>query len=76
MTARTLPLEQWDVARELRRRILHGFAEEGVVIPFPHVTVYWGTGQKPLVDASGGGATPVPGHGQDELRDQVTRRRG
>jgi len=76
MIAKTLPLKQWDVARELRRRILHRFAEEGIAIPFPHVTVYWGTGQKPFADASGSEAAPAPGRGQDELRDQVTQTRG
>jgi small-conductance mechanosensitive channel len=74
MISGTRPLERLAVARELRRRILHRFVEEGVAIPFPHVTVYWGTGQKPFVDAAG--TAPAPGRGQDELRDQVTRTRG
>lgn len=74
MIAKTLPLEEWDVARALRRSILHRFVEEGIATPFPHVTVYWGTGQKPFVDAAG--TAPAPGRGQDELRDQVTRTRG
>ena len=30
---KTLPLRQWDVARELRRRIVHAFAEQGIVVP-------------------------------------------
>ncbi|MFS8636746.1 MAG: hypothetical protein FWJ74_01595 [Gemmatimonadota bacterium] len=60
MISGTRPLERLAVARELRRRILHRFVEEGVAIPFPHVTVYWGTGQKPFMDASGGGAALFP----------------
>ncbi|MDX1624243.1 MAG: mechanosensitive ion channel family protein [Gemmatimonadota bacterium] len=40
MMAKTLPLKQWDLARELRRRIKHRFDEEGIVIPFPQRTVW------------------------------------
>ena len=45
--AKTLPLKQWDVARELRRRIKLRFDEEGIEIPFPHQTVYWREGAAP-----------------------------
>jgi moderate conductance mechanosensitive channel len=45
--AKTLPLKQWDVARELRRRIKLRFDEEGIEIPFPHQTVYWREGSAP-----------------------------
>jgi moderate conductance mechanosensitive channel len=45
--AKTLPLKQWDVARELRRRIKKRFDAEGIEIPFPHTTFYWGEGQLP-----------------------------
>ena len=47
MTAKTLPLKQWDVARELRRLIKKRFDQEGIEIPFPHLTFYWGDGQMP-----------------------------
>jgi moderate conductance mechanosensitive channel len=46
--AKTLPLKQWDVARELRRRIKNRFDREGIEIPFPHTTLYWGEGQMPV----------------------------
>lgn len=39
LLARTLPLKQWDVARELRRRIKVRFDQEGVQIPYPHRVV-------------------------------------
>jgi moderate conductance mechanosensitive channel len=50
--AKTLPLKQWDVARELRRRIKQRFDREGIEIPFPHVTFYWGDGQAPVAAGS------------------------
>ena len=50
VTIKTLPQEQFGVSRELRRRIKNRFDEEGVEIPFPHRTFYWGEGQMP--DAS------------------------
>jgi small conductance mechanosensitive channel len=40
MMAKTLPLKQWDVARELRRRIKHRFDAEGIEMPFPQRTVW------------------------------------
>jgi small conductance mechanosensitive channel len=47
LAVRTLPQQQFDVARELRRRIKNRFDAEGIEIPFPHVTMYWGQGQQP-----------------------------
>lgn len=51
---KTLPREQWTVGREFRRRIKRRFDAEGIEIPFPHVTFYWGEGQLPplLAEAS------------------------
>lgn len=37
---KTQPLKQWDVKRELLRRIKKAFDERGIEIPFPHRTVY------------------------------------
>ena len=47
VTAKTLPEKQWDVGRELRRRIKKRFDAEAISIPYPHVTLYWGQGQQP-----------------------------
>ena len=44
----TLPLRQWDVAGEFRRRLKRRFDEVGIEIPFPHMTVYWGEDQPPM----------------------------
>ena len=37
---RTAPAKQWEVARELRRRILVAFREAGIEIPFPQQVVH------------------------------------
>lgn len=42
---KTIPLKQWDVGRQYRRRIKNRFDAEGIEIPFPHRTMYWGAGQ-------------------------------
>jgi small conductance mechanosensitive channel len=42
---KTLPIKQWEVAREYRRRLKNRFDELGIEIPFPHRTLYWGSGQ-------------------------------
>ena len=47
MRITTEPIKQWSVARELRRRIKKRFDAEGIEIPFPHQTIYWGEDQKP-----------------------------
>jgi len=39
---KTLPIKQWDVAREFRRRVKKTFDEKGIEIPFPHRTIYMG----------------------------------
>jgi moderate conductance mechanosensitive channel len=53
MNAKTLPLKQFPVARELRRRIKNRFDAEGIEIPFPHVSFYWGEGQRPAALPAG-----------------------
>jgi moderate conductance mechanosensitive channel len=39
----TLPIKQWEVSREFKRRLKNRFDEMGIEIPFPHHTLYWGT---------------------------------
>ena len=43
---KTLPIKQWEVMREFRRRLKNRFDELGIEIPFPHRTLYWGAGNK------------------------------
>jgi len=44
MFFKTVPIKQWDVAREFRKRVKKAFDEHGIEIPFPHRTVYMGEG--------------------------------
>jgi hypothetical protein len=39
---KTVPIKQWRVDRELRRRIKRAFDTQGIEIPFPHLTLYFG----------------------------------
>ena len=49
---KTMPLKQWEVGRELRRRIKNTFDEKGIEIPFPHMSIYAGEASKPFkIDA-------------------------
>ena len=45
---KTLPIKQWFVGREMNRRIKKRFDEEGIEIPFPHQTMYFGEASKPI----------------------------
>lgn len=40
MYFKTVPIKQWDVAREFRKRVKKTFDERGIEIPFPHRTIY------------------------------------
>jgi len=50
---KTIPLKQWMVGRELRRRIKNTFDSKGIEIPFPHVSLYFGEDSKPFEVALG-----------------------
>ncbi len=43
---KTAPLKQWEVGRELRRRIKNRFDEKGIQIPFPHRVLFSGETEK------------------------------
>lgn len=44
--AKTKPMEQWAVERELRRRIKLAFEREGIEIPYPKHVIFQGEGAK------------------------------
>jgi len=45
---KTKPLQQWSVGREFLRRIKYAFDANGIEIPFPHRTIYFGEASKPF----------------------------
>lgn len=45
---KTLPIEQWTVGREYRRRLKKAFDAQGIEIPFPHRSLYMGDASKPF----------------------------
>ncbi len=46
---KTQPIKQWDVGREFLRRIKQAFDREGIEIPFPHRSLYFGSDSAPFV---------------------------
>ena len=80
MTAKTLPLKQWDVARELRRRLKRRFERENIEVPvstqtlildgaegLPHAAV--AVGALGAAGSDGQGAAPHPSHTPESLLD-------
>jgi moderate conductance mechanosensitive channel len=62
---KTVPIQQWAVGREYRRRLKKAFDARGIEIPFPHRSLYVGTATGPLevMLRQGSGAdngVPVP----------------
>jgi moderate conductance mechanosensitive channel len=45
---KTIPIQQWAVGREFRRRLKYAFDAKGIEIPFPHQTLYFGEASKPF----------------------------
>jgi len=45
---RTRPISQWQVGREFLRRVKQSFDANGIEIPFPHRTFYFGEVSKPI----------------------------
>lgn len=64
LVVKTAPLEQWTIARELRRRIKSAFAEAGIEIPFPQRSLWLRTdpAAAPVVVPAGEAEPPVSPH--------------
>lgn len=45
---KTRPIRQWMVGREFLRRVKYAFDKQGIEIPFPHRTIYFGGGNHPF----------------------------
>jgi small conductance mechanosensitive channel len=45
---KTVPMQQWNVGREYRRRLKKAFDAQGIEIPFPHRSLYMGTASAPI----------------------------
>lgn len=45
---KTKPMDQWSTGREYRRLLKKAFDAEGIEIPFPHRSVYFGEASKPV----------------------------
>jgi small conductance mechanosensitive channel len=56
---KTLPIEQWGVGREYRRRLKKAFDAKGIEIPFPHRTLYMGTASPPFVVQNAMASSPT-----------------
>jgi moderate conductance mechanosensitive channel len=69
LVVKTAPLEQWKVARELRRRLKEAFDAEGIEIPFPQRALWLRTSPdaapSPVTDLlpDTGGKPAAPGAG-------------
>jgi small conductance mechanosensitive channel len=61
---KTLPIRQWEVGREMNRRIKKRFDAEKIEIPFPHRSVYFGEASLPFRLQMDGGS-------RDELKAVV-----
>lgn len=78
---KTLPIEQWAVGREYRRRLKKAFDSRGIEIPLPHRTLSFGQASPPLQvlalqnpsrgsesalpDASSAGELRIPSHARE-----------
>ena len=45
---KTMPIEQWNVGREYRRRLKKAFDSHGIEMPFPHRTLFMGDASTPF----------------------------
>jgi small conductance mechanosensitive channel len=61
---KTRPIKQWLVGREMNRRIKKAFDEQGIEIPFPHRSIYFGEASQPI-------AVAQKNHDRGELKQLI-----
>jgi small conductance mechanosensitive channel len=61
---KTQPTKQWAVGREMNRRIKKRFDEEGIEIPFPHRSLYFGEAAMPF-------KLQIDGSTREELKQAI-----
>jgi small conductance mechanosensitive channel len=61
---KTLPAKQWQVGREMNRRIKKRFDVERIEIPFPHRSLYFGEASVPF-------KFEMNGHSREELKSVI-----
>jgi small conductance mechanosensitive channel len=62
---KTLPIKQWEVGREFKRRVKYAFDREGIEIPFPHRSLYFGEASAPFLASLLGPREEVKREGAD-----------
>jgi small conductance mechanosensitive channel len=70
---KTMPIKQWFVGREMNRRIKKRFDEEGIEIPFPHQSMYFGEASKPIsvkLEGLNGGKEEIKSLINEALREK------
>lgn len=70
---KVLPAQQWSVKREFLKRVKTRFDQLGIEVPFPHLTVYFGTdkqGNAPPVHVLREAAPPAQFSDTPEIRDE------
>ena len=56
------PMKQWEIMGEMRKRIKIRLDVEGIEIPFPHQTIYWGEAQPAFREESPRSTAPIDVH--------------
>ncbi|MQG87341.1 MAG: mechanosensitive ion channel family protein [SAR202 cluster bacterium] len=56
------PMKQWEIMGEMRKRIKIRLDAEGIEIPFPHQTIYWGEAQPAFREESPRSTAPIDVH--------------
>jgi moderate conductance mechanosensitive channel len=57
---KTTPIQQWTVGREFLRRVKKAFDAEGIEIPFPHRSIYFGEASQPFLAKLLDSGRPAP----------------